>query len=138
MYNHYYFNTQSFTHLSVQETPKPQNPKTPSASFKYEWNGLIEYKFKFSKKPASKMSTITSAVKPAQAQTLNETTEPEFTETAKNGFNRVRHVMPKFRTNGKEVEGGRAKFEPNILSESVKIPRQWTASQTDGTRSRMT
>ena len=84
------------------------------------------------------MSTITSAVKPAQAQTLNETTEQEFTETAKNGFNRVRHVMPKFRTNGKEVEGGRAKFESNILSESVKIPRQWTASQTDGTRSRMT
>ena len=85
------------------------------------------------------MSTITSAVQqPTQVQILNETGEQEFTETAKGGFNRVRHVVPKFRTNGKEKEGGRATCESNILSESVKIPRQWTASQIDGTRSRMT
>ena len=53
------------------------------------------------------------------------------------GFQRVRHVAPKFRANGKEIEGP-ATCSQNILSENIKMPQQWEAPQNDQTRSRMT
>ena len=53
------------------------------------------------------------------------------------GFQRVRHVAPKFRANGKEIDGP-ATCSQNILSENIKMPQQWEAPQNDQTRSRMT